>query len=114
MSCSGYTKVWEMAPEELVGLDGARGTELRVTRGRLWITFEHDTRDVVLEPGDTFVIDRGGLTLMQAHGQTTVCVLGHRLQPRHFPESASRSTRLRRWLAAIAGAGHDRGWAPYA
>jgi hypothetical protein len=49
MLCAGYTKVWELAPNELVKLDGARGTTLRVTRGVLWLTLEDDTRDVVLE-----------------------------------------------------------------
>ena len=38
MVCDGYTKVWDLAPGELVRLDGARGTTLRVTRGTLWIT----------------------------------------------------------------------------
>ena len=36
MACDGYTKVWEPLTGELVGLDGARGTTLRVTRGTLW------------------------------------------------------------------------------
>ena len=33
MLCAGYTKVWDLAPDELVRLDGARGTTLRVTSG---------------------------------------------------------------------------------
>ena len=66
MACSGYTKVWELTAGELIGLDGARGTTLRVTRGTLWVTLERDTRDVVLSAGDTFTIDRGGLTLIEA------------------------------------------------
>ncbi len=33
MACDGYTKVWELAAGELIGLDGGRGTTLRVTRG---------------------------------------------------------------------------------
>jgi hypothetical protein len=115
MSCDGYTKVWELAPDELIALDGARGTTLRVTRGTLWITFEHDTRDIVLTVGDTFTIDRGGLTLIEARGKATVCVLAHALDERRIP--AGRETawrRVRRWAARLANAGIARGWAPYA
>lgn len=58
MACDGYTKLWQLAPGELVQLDGARGTKLRVTRGTLWVTLERDLRDIVLEAGDAFTIDR--------------------------------------------------------
>ncbi len=69
MVCSGYTKVWELASGELVKLDGARGTTLRVTRGTLWLTLERDMRDIVLTAGDAFTIERGGLTLVEAQGR---------------------------------------------
>ena len=54
MLCAGYTKVWDLSAGELVRLDGARGTTLRVTRGRLWVTLENDTRDIVLAAGDSY------------------------------------------------------------
>ena len=114
MSCDGYTKVWELAPDELIGLDGGRGTTLRVTRGTLWLTFERDTRDVVLTAGDTFTVDRGGLTLIQAHGKTTVCVLARHVQERRILGGRETATaRLRRWIWTLANAGLARGWAPY-
>ena len=56
MVCDGYTKVWDLASGELVKLDGARGTTLRVTRGTLWLTQEHDTRDFVLSAGDVYIM----------------------------------------------------------
>jgi ferric-dicitrate binding protein FerR (iron transport regulator) len=115
MSCSGYTKVWELAADELIGLEGGRGTTLRVTRGTLWLTFEHDTRDVVLTAGDTFTIDRGGLTLLQAHGSTTVCVLAHHIEARRIGAAVpTLAARFRRGFAAFVNAGITRGWAPYA
>jgi hypothetical protein len=114
MSGSGYTKVWELAPEELIGIDGGRGTTLQVTRGTLWLTFEHDTRDVVLAAGDSFTIDRGGLTLIQAHGSTAVRVLARHVEERRlFGGGVTLAARLRRWLATIAATGRTRGWAPY-
>ena len=83
MVCAGYTKVWDLAPDELVKLDGGRGTTLRVTRGVLWLTLEDDTRDVVLTAGDVFTIDRGGLTLVEAQERATVCVMGRPIDEVH-------------------------------
>jgi hypothetical protein len=114
MACDGYTKIWEMAGGELIGLDGGRGTTLRVTRGTLWLTFERDTRDVVLGVGDVFTIDRGGLTLIEAQGNATVCVLAHHVEERRFREGRpTLRARLRGWAEAISDAGIARGWAPY-
>ena len=115
MSCDGYTKVWELADDELIGLESARGTTLAVTRGYLWLTFQDDTRDVVLTAGDTFVIDRGGLTLAQAQGKTIVCVLARHLEElRYGRRQPTLAERAGRWLERIANAGLARRWAPYA
>jgi hypothetical protein len=114
MACDGYTKMWEMAGGELIGVDGGRGTTLRVTRGTLWLTFEHDTRDVVLGVGDVFTIDRGGLTLIEAQGDATVCVLARHVDARRLRNPRPTPwSRVRGWLAAIGAAGMARGWAPY-
>jgi len=113
MLCTGYTKVWELAPSELVRLPDARGTTLRVTRGTLWMTLQDDTRDIILEAGDSYVIDRGGLTLIEAQKASTVCVLG-----RHVEESrlGPRPSLLRRIGARLASrlAPDDMGaYSPY-
>lgn len=102
MHCQGYTKVWDLAPGEVVRLDGARGTTLRVTRGALWLTQERDLRDIVLAPGDVFTIERGGVTVIEARGNTTVCVLA-----RHVEEVRLRGrapTLVRRAAAALRSA----------
>jgi hypothetical protein len=105
MVCDGYTKVWDLAPDELVKLDGARGTTLRVTHGTLWITLENDTRDIVLEAGDVFTIDRGGLTLVEAQGRATVCVMGRPIDEVHVRtrEPATRA-RIGDWLRSFGAA----------
>ena len=114
MACDGYTKIWEMAGGELIGLDGGRGTTLRVTRGTLWLTFERDTRDVVLGVGDVFTIDRGGLTLIEAQGNATVCVMAHHVEELRLRKGQpTLAARVRGWLGTITGAGLARGWAPY-
>jgi Protein of unknown function (DUF2917) len=112
MKCDGYTKVWDLAPGELVKLDGARGTTLRVTRGVLWITLEDDLRDVILAAGDSFTIDREGLTLVESQGAATVCVLArHADEVRRQTRRPSLATRTAGWLAASAGVA--RRSAPY-
>jgi hypothetical protein len=113
MKCDGYTKVWDLAPGELVKLDGARGTTLRVTRGMLWITLEDDLRDVVLAAGDSFTIDREGLTLVESQGVSTVCVLArHADEVRRQTYRPSLAARAADWLAAGC-AGVARRSAPY-
>lgn len=114
MVCAGYTKVWELAPGEHVKLDGARGTTLRVTRGTLWVTLEGDTRDIILTPGDSFAIDRGGLTIVEAQGSSTVCVLGHHVSEVHSPAPQQRGVgaRLKDWLASVGETAMNRPHAP--
>jgi hypothetical protein len=114
MLCTGYTKVWELARNEIVRLDGARGTTLRVTSGGLWITLENDKRDIVLTAGDSYTIDRGGLTLVEAQDKSTVCVLAsHKIaDTRH---SASEATRpgITAWLKARFAPDDMGGYSPY-
>ena len=114
MNCNGYTKVWDLASGELVRLDGARGTTLRVTRGVLWITLENDLRDVILTPGDTFTIDREGLSLIEAQDATTVCVLAHHVDEWRLRDGRiGWMARFAEWLESIGDPPIDRGWAPY-
>ena len=102
MVCDGYTKVWDLAPDELVKLDGARGTTLRVTRGTVWITLENDTRDVVLKAGDAFTVDRGGLTLVEAQEQATVCVMGRAIDEVHVrTREPAQQARIANWLRSF-------------
>ena len=113
MVCDGYTKVWDLAPDELVRLDGARGTTLRITRGTVWITLEDDTRDVVLTAGDVFTIDRGGLTLVEAQRRSTVCVMGRPIDEVHVRKAQpALHEHARDWLQSI-GAGTSRRHVPY-
>jgi hypothetical protein len=114
MLCSGYTKVWELAPGELVHLDGARGTTLRVTRGTLWLTQERDRRDIVLEAGDAYTIERDGRTIVEAQGAATVCVLARRVdEVRRRPLRSTLGERVRDWLRTVGAADRDRRWVPY-
>ena len=114
MLCAGYTKVWDLSSGELVRLDGARGTTLRVTRGTLWITLENDPRDIVLTAGDSYTIDRGGLTLIEAQEATAVCVMAHYAdEVRHPAQIAPRRGRFAAWFASALAPDDMGGYSPY-
>ena len=114
MKCDGYEKAWDLAQGELVRLDGARGTTIRVTRGMLWITLEDDVRDVVLAAGDTFTVDRDGLTLVEAQERTTVCVIAlHAVEVRRGAGRPRLSDRITAWFDSVGAADADRRFVPY-
>ena len=46
-------------------VDG-NGARIAVTEGSVWITQEHDPRDVLLTAGESFVLDRDGTTIVEA------------------------------------------------
>ena len=43
-----------------IALRDARGVELTVVSGGLWVTMEDDPRDVILKAGDSRPIERNG------------------------------------------------------
>lgn len=49
-------------------LAGARGLTLRARRGTLWITLDHDPRDIVLREGEQWVVDSDGPLLASPLG----------------------------------------------
>jgi DUF2917 family protein len=53
----------------LVRIENARDLQVRVEKGAVWITQERDTRDVMLESGQSFRLDRDGTALMSACGR---------------------------------------------
>lgn len=111
MLCEGYTKVWDLAAGEIVRLDGARGTTLRVTRGRIWVTLERELQDFVLEAGDVFTIERGGLTIVEAQGSAAVCVMARHVdEQRVLPTAGAWQPRAPQWLQTFEAA---RRWLPY-
>ena len=52
--------------EGMLGIEDGRGMRVEVAAGKVWLTQHGDLRDVVLGPGECFVIDRAGRTLVQA------------------------------------------------
>ena len=57
-----------------MALHNVRGQTVTCVSGSVWLTMEGDARDVVLEPGASFVIDRDGLTILAAYRSSVVQV----------------------------------------
>ncbi len=96
MACPGYDDVLELPDGALAELREARGATLRVTRGTLWVTQDQDPRDIVLRTGDVWTVERDGLTLAEAQGNATFCVVGAVAQ-RVRPAPVTST-----WLASLA------------
>jgi hypothetical protein len=47
-------------------LSDARGWKVKSVNGTVWITQEGDSRDIVIRPGQSFVLDRNGTALLSA------------------------------------------------
>ena len=71
-------------------LNAARGTLLRAVRGTLWITVDNDPRDIVLDPGESFVVDSNEPLFVMALGERATLDLCN---------EARRPEPLRAWPA---------------
>jgi hypothetical protein len=56
-------------------LRGAGGWTVRALAGTVWITLDGDIRDVVLDAGQSFRLDRNSPALLSALGSAKVCVM---------------------------------------
>ena len=57
-----------LAPGVPLAIAGAKGTSLRVLRGRIWITQEDVPDDVFLDEGAVHLLNAGGRTVISAEG----------------------------------------------
>jgi hypothetical protein len=55
-------------------IPNAAGWTVRAIAGSIWITQDGDIRDVVLEAGDTILLDRKGTVLLSPLGDARVCL----------------------------------------
>ena len=58
-----------------LALRDIRGRVVTCVSGSVWMTMEGDPRDVVLASGNSFVVDRDGLTLLAAQAPSVVAVV---------------------------------------
>jgi hypothetical protein len=57
-----------LARGDVLRLENARNTQVRVDQGALWITQERDAKDVYLARGESFRLDRDGIAVLSACG----------------------------------------------
>jgi hypothetical protein len=63
-----------LAGRKLVRLQDAAGSTVRAIDGSVWITQEGDQRDIVLEAGESFTVDRTGAALVWPFDDAIVSV----------------------------------------
>jgi hypothetical protein len=61
-----------LQPGEVLTLDDAEGVHIRPRGAKVWITEEGDFSDFVVSPGDDFVVQHPGRTVVQAIDPTWV------------------------------------------
>ncbi|MEJ7671038.1 MAG: DUF2917 domain-containing protein [Casimicrobiaceae bacterium] len=94
MRCFRNGSAVELARNQVATAHDAKGALLRVTRGIVWITQESDPEDIVLRAGDNWVLERDGLTVIQAHVDATFCLEGATIFEQ-TPISPARTLRKR-------------------
>jgi Protein of unknown function (DUF2917) len=55
-----------LASREILNIHNGAGLLVRSIQGVLWITQQDDSDDIVIEDGESFVLDRPGLALVSA------------------------------------------------
>ncbi len=100
MACFETGTVISLKGREAITLPDIRGATLRVTRGTVWLTQEHDRGDVVLRAGDNFVVEADGATVIEAQDAVTLCVVGRAGETLRLPKTARRSSSL--WSTLVA------------
>ena len=80
-----------LAARTLFEIPDAAGVQIDCRRGSLWLTLDNDTRDIVLEPGESFVTAEHRRALLYALRPACVTVgpAAHSATPRaaavHLP-----------------------------
>jgi len=97
-----------LATDQFLKLEGAVGVRISSRRGSVWITQDGDIRDVVLKPGDAFVIEREGPSIVQALEPAELAIVEPKQPSRaaHWADRAKSLTTAVR-LALGARPGHS-------
>ena len=63
-----------LAARGLYQIDDVAGVRVTCTRGTVWITIDDDQRDIILEPGETFIGSAHRRALVSAFGASELRV----------------------------------------
>lgn len=105
MACFETGTVVTLADREAIALPDIRGATLRVAQGTVWLTEERQPHDVVLRPGDNWVVEHDGKTVVEAQNDAVFCIVGRRGMPLGFrttphPDSTGILATLASFFAA--------------
>jgi hypothetical protein len=88
----------ELTSGSMLRLQNGQGLAVTVFDGDVWITQEDDLRDTILSGGESFCLDRPGLTLVQAFRDSKLMLL--ECGPRREWTTAASSYDLHRQAQA--------------
>ena len=64
----------QLASGKAVPLRDAAGRTVHAHAGRVWITEENGTQDVVLQAGESYRLARRGLAVVEAFGDASISI----------------------------------------
>jgi len=79
MNTMPFESPLSLARGQVVRLGALRGARLECRRGAVWLTFDHDRRDLVLEAGQELIDDSPADAMVQAILGPAELVLHERL-----------------------------------
>ena len=104
MACFDSGTIVTLPAREAITLPHVGGTTLRVTQGVIWLTEENGGRDVVLRPGDNWVVESDGDTVVEAQNDAVFCVVGRKAEALKLPGGPRRRGRIAKTLASFFAA----------
>ena len=87
-----------LARRQLLRLSDSAGVRIEARSGSVWVTQDHDLRDVVLHPGESFTIDSAGRALVQAFEPSRIALSAAQSSTRGLAQHAG-------WPAGAQGRG---------
>jgi Protein of unknown function (DUF2917) len=79
-------------------IDNGRGQQVTCVKGVVWVTQEHDSRDIILSAGQSAILDRPGLAVVYAFKDALVTVgAAMQLPAASRPAERARSYAERAW-----------------
>lgn len=91
---------YELAKRELLALDQAAGNHLRCVSGEIWITREGSPQDIILQPGESWLVESNTTVVASAFCPSSLLVTHPQsAKPRVAPRQLADSILLlvRRW-----------------
>ena len=74
----GVRHVLALDKDDLLRVLDGRGVSVYLASGELWLTQENDSRDIMLTAGQSFRLDKNGLTLVHAFERSEVSLCAPR------------------------------------